>query len=99
MSAVTVGGKERKPLTQPSKQGRRAELGEMEMWAVDHKDEALGSKEHLDARHLMWQFPQPTALAVAQGRAQPTTTKAGTSVPQPQPPVSATPLELQGGVG
>lgn len=43
------------------------------MWDVDHKDGALGSNEHLDTRHLMWQFPQPTALAVAQGRAQPTT--------------------------
>lgn len=71
----------------------------MEIWDGDHKDEALGSKEHLDTRRLMWQFAQPTAVAVAQGRAQPTTTSAGTSVPQPQPPGSAIPLELQGALG
>lgn len=69
----------------------------MEIWDVDDKDEAPGFKEHLDTRHLMWQFPEPTALAVAQSRAQPTTSSADTSVPQP--PVSAIALELQGDVG
>lgn len=71
----------------------------MEIWDVDHKDEAPGSEECLDTRYLMWQFPQPTALAVAQSRAQAATSSAGTSVPQPQPPVSAIARELQGGVG
>lgn len=45
MSAVAVGGEEGKPPTQPSKQARGEEPGEMEARPVDHKHEVPGSEE------------------------------------------------------
>lgn len=83
MSAVAVGDKEGKPPTQPSKQARGGEPGEMEAQTVDHKHKEPGSKER--SGHQGFNAAVSTAHSTGSSTegAEPTISSAGTLLPQP----------------